>query len=224
MLKSECSNNIYDFTMKFYRKILSVIASMGILSGINNANEFNALSGNSNPVLHIDGNVYVSHYVGYNFSYQNIMDRGLNNDYAIFNLPQVIPGNITIGDLLQITMTASNDLNDIRYNSELDDNYKRRLMATILNMLETIVYPIERVQNIVIHNDDPLYSSSGYYIIFLADSISSFNNFDMALQNFRNSLYDFPNNYLNITVAQTNDYNFLTNLRNTQQNNNIILT
>ena len=205
-----------------FKKILSVFTSLVIFLGINEVKASNSFV----SIICQDGNeMHVSHqdFGIKSFSREDLQENGyyipqiLNANF----LPQAIPSDTTIGQLVDLSLIAINDLVLLKNSNNLNNTYKRRLMKTINNVLQTFLHPVANLQNAMYSDDDPEYASSDYNTIILADSINSetFNNFDNTIGSLRHELNDNRiQNFYGITIEQTEANNFRNQIRDFMQN------
>lgn len=228
-----------------FKKILSVFTSLVIFSSASNASTSNNTAHSHDHIVRIIGSngnevnevneVYIPKFSDWGtnqaFSIEEIVNLRQNGDYLPDILHQAlalqnIPSNSTIGYLINKVNNAINSLEELKNNNDLDDDYKRQLMKTVCNLLNTYVYLIARLQDAIYKTDEnEYYSSSEYDVIFLVDSINSqtFNNFDSTIDKLRYKLndermYDF----YHITIQQTEARNFSNYVQNELNNNQII--
>ena len=111
-------------------------------------------------------------------------------------------------------------------NNNINNNCKKILLITGINILETILYPIEKFRDNVNNNNDQISFRITLNLSYLANSINSLdkNNFNSAISDLRSILQTAQqnDNYTDITAAQVTDYHFRQSVLNNSHNNNIV--
>ncbi len=178
-------------------KLLAVLASLIVSFCINDVKASN--NEESFYTWDTDSNTWISHdnFGDTNaFRYDEIAnDSNFYDSYAIFRLQRALPITMTISNLISYMEIAINNLNSIFSDGELPDNTKRKLMKTIINIMETFLYPLSRIPNI----DTPITSTT-----YLRDAVNALNlnNFATNLNEINQLLYNIPYSYYNYTVGQ----------------------